>query len=191
MGAYWVLNPAPGGACVFGLHLAAFGFPSEVAIRGGRGTRASGAVPPNPGAQTAAPLPPRITTSAGARESPENTGPTRHLDGGDGGDGGPIVRAWCRGVKALRRYKTLYRQDGAMKTTLDLDENLLAEAKALAIRERTTLTRLVEEGLQLRLRQHELPSEPGRLPVHHGQGGLTAGLDGLSNKALMNAVDEA
>jgi len=78
-----------------------------------------------------------------------------------------------------------------MQTTLDLNENLLAEAKALAIREHTTLTRLVEEGLQLRLRQHELPSEPVRLPVHHGQGGLTAGLDGLSNKALMNAVDEA
>jgi len=39
-----------------------------------------------------------------------------------------------------------------MKTTLDLNDNLLADAKALAARQRTSLTRLIEEGLQLRLR---------------------------------------
>lgn len=39
-----------------------------------------------------------------------------------------------------------------MKTTLDLNDQLLADAKALAARQRTSLTRLIEEGLQLRLR---------------------------------------
>lgn len=39
-----------------------------------------------------------------------------------------------------------------MKTTLDINAALLADAKALAARQRTSLTRLIEEGLQLRLR---------------------------------------
>ena len=39
-----------------------------------------------------------------------------------------------------------------MKTTLDLNDQLLADAKALAAQQRTSLTRLIEEGLQLRLR---------------------------------------
>jgi Family of unknown function (DUF6364) len=39
-----------------------------------------------------------------------------------------------------------------MKTTLDINDTWLARAKALAARQRTSLTRLIEEGLQLRLR---------------------------------------
>jgi hypothetical protein len=39
-----------------------------------------------------------------------------------------------------------------MKTTLDIDDQVLAEAKALATHQRTSLTRLIEEGLHLRLR---------------------------------------
>ncbi len=35
-----------------------------------------------------------------------------------------------------------------MKTTLDLNDSLLASAKALAAQQQTTLTRLIEEGLQ-------------------------------------------
>lgn len=76
-----------------------------------------------------------------------------------------------------------------MKTTLDLNDTLLAEAKAVAAQQRTTLTRLVEEGLQLRLRKQRLPAKPIRLPVYRGTGGLAPGLDGLSNKALLDAVD--
>lgn len=76
-----------------------------------------------------------------------------------------------------------------MKTTLDLNDTLLAEAKAVAAQQRTTLTRLVEEGLQLRLRKQRLPAKPIRLPVYRGTGGLASGLDGLSNKALLDAVD--
>lgn len=37
-------------------------------------------------------------------------------------------------------------------TTLNLNDQLLADAKALAAQQRTSLTRLVEEGLRLRLR---------------------------------------
>ncbi len=78
-----------------------------------------------------------------------------------------------------------------MKTTLDLDDELLANAKALAAQQRTSLTRLIEEGLQLRLRA--VTAEPParkRLPVFHGRGGLVAGIDPSSNKAMLDALDD-
>jgi len=76
-----------------------------------------------------------------------------------------------------------------MKTTLDLNDDLLTRAKSLAAAQRTTLTRLIEEGLQLRLRAQRAARKPGRLPVHHGKGGLVPGLDGLGNKAMLEAAD--
>ena len=39
-----------------------------------------------------------------------------------------------------------------MKTTLNINDALLANAKSLAAQQRITLTRLIEEGLQLRLK---------------------------------------
>lgn len=77
-----------------------------------------------------------------------------------------------------------------MKTTLDLNDALLTQAKTLAARQRTSLTRLIEEGLQLRLRAQRAPAKPMRLPVYRGKGGLAPGLDGLSNKALLNASNQ-
>jgi hypothetical protein len=79
-----------------------------------------------------------------------------------------------------------------MKTTLDLNDQLLVEAKALAAQQRTTLTRLIEEGLQLRLRARLSSAKPGRvrLPVFKGRGGLVAGVNPLSNKALLQALDD-
>lgn len=76
-----------------------------------------------------------------------------------------------------------------MKTTLDLNDTLLTEAKAVAAQQRITLTRLIEEGLQLRLRKQKAQSKPVRLPVFNGKGGLVPGLDGLSNKAMLDAAD--
>lgn len=63
-----------------------------------------------------------------------------------------------------------------MRTTLNLNHDLLAQAKAHAAREQLSLTRLIEEGLAL--------------PVHHGQGGLTAAVaDARSNRQLLDAAD--
>lgn len=78
-----------------------------------------------------------------------------------------------------------------MKTTLDLDDALVTQAKAMAVEQRTTLTRLIEEGLQLRLHAQRPPARRRRLPVYRGQGGLAAGLDGLSNRAMRDAADQA
>jgi hypothetical protein len=79
-----------------------------------------------------------------------------------------------------------------MKTTLDLSDTLLAEAKALAARQHTTLTRVVEEGLRLRLQaQKAAPKGKGlRVPVFKGRGGLVAGVDPLSNKSMRQAAGD-
>lgn len=79
-----------------------------------------------------------------------------------------------------------------MKTTLDINDQLLADAKALAAQQRTSLTRLIEEGLQLRLRARTADSRRtrGRLPVYQGRGGLVAGVDATSNKSLLAALDD-
>jgi hypothetical protein len=81
-----------------------------------------------------------------------------------------------------------------MKTTLDLNDQLLADAKALAAQQRTSLTRVIEEGLQLRLRAKNALT-PGtrakvRLPAFKGRGGLVAGVNPLSNKALLEAAGD-
>ena len=79
-----------------------------------------------------------------------------------------------------------------MKTTLNLNDTLLADAKALAARSRTSLTRLIEEGLQLRLRSARATTDTVRqkLPVYQGQGGLVRGVNPGSNKALLDAAGD-
>lgn len=54
-----------------------------------------------------------------------------------------------------------------MKTTVVINDRLLADAKVLAVRQGTRLTRLVEEGLQLRLRSAARPATAPkpRVPV--------------------------
>lgn len=79
-----------------------------------------------------------------------------------------------------------------MKTTLNLNDQLVADAKALAAQQRTSLTRLIEEGLQLRLRATSNVNERTRvrLPAFRGRGGLVKGVDPLSNKALLDALGD-
>lgn len=79
-----------------------------------------------------------------------------------------------------------------MKTTLDINDALLASAKSLAAKQRTSLTRLIEEGLQLRLRSSRTAGTTVRrkLPVYKGRGGLVAGLNPRSNKALLDAAGD-
>jgi hypothetical protein len=59
-----------------------------------------------------------------------------------------------------------------VRTTLNLTDDLLSEAKALAAREKLTLTRRIEEGLALRLRGQRPMSAPASglpLPVFQGR----------------------
>jgi hypothetical protein len=79
-----------------------------------------------------------------------------------------------------------------MKTTLNIQDELLAKVKAYAAMERTTLTRLVEEGLALRLRRRKITvTRPLKaLPVSKRQSGLKEGIDDTSNRSLLDAADE-
>lgn len=79
-----------------------------------------------------------------------------------------------------------------MKTTLDINDALLAEAKSMAARQQTSLTRLIEEGLQLRLRKHRRTARAvvPNLPVIKGRGGLLPGIDPTSNRSLLEAADD-
>ena len=79
-----------------------------------------------------------------------------------------------------------------MKTTININDQLLADAKVLAAQQRTSLTRLIEEGLQLRLRAKAASVSRGTvcLPVFKGRGGLVAGVNPLSNKAMLDALGD-
>lgn len=79
-----------------------------------------------------------------------------------------------------------------MKTTLDINDTLLANAKSLAAKQRTSLTRLIEEGLQLRLRSAKIAGKAvkRKLPVYRGRGGLAAGVNPSSNKSLLDAAGD-
>jgi len=79
-----------------------------------------------------------------------------------------------------------------VRTTLDINDSLLAAAKAQAAREHVPLTRLIEEGLALRLRpRSERSNSKGvAVPVHAGVGGLNPAIgDPSSNRALRDAAD--
>ncbi len=80
-----------------------------------------------------------------------------------------------------------------MKTTLNIHDSLLAEAKVVAATQRVTLTRLIEEGLRMRIR---VPQKTGKgklrpMPTFKRGTGLTEGLAGLSTRELLDAADRA
>ncbi len=79
-----------------------------------------------------------------------------------------------------------------MKTTLDINDQLLIDAKAVAAQQRTSLTKLIEEGLQLRLRALAAGAARTcrRVPVFRGRGGLVVGVEATSNKALLAALGD-
>lgn len=82
-----------------------------------------------------------------------------------------------------------------MRTTLDIDDGLLTQAKSFAAREHTSLTRLIEESLSLRLRAAQTVRPDAchlMLPVYAGRGGLQPSVrDTLSQRALLDAADES
>jgi predicted transcriptional regulator len=77
-----------------------------------------------------------------------------------------------------------------MKTTLDLRDDLLARAKELAAKERTSLTKIIEESLAMRLRrQRNIRGKLKELPLSTRTGGVRKGIDGTNNRSLFDAAD--
>ena len=94
-------------------------------------------------------------------------------------------------IREAFEFECRFLYDEWMKTTLDIDDELLVKAKALSARERTTLTALIEEGLRLRLRRPGSTKRTKPLMIHRGKGGLASGVDPLSNRSLLDAADDA
>lgn len=78
-----------------------------------------------------------------------------------------------------------------MRTTIDLPDELLREARKRAAHEGTTLTALLADGLRLRLGDvNAAPRAARPLPVSTVGGGLQPWIDAASNASLLDAADD-
>lgn len=77
-----------------------------------------------------------------------------------------------------------------MRTTVSLDDDLLARAKKLAAQRGQTLGQFVEEAVRYRLIAPESTASPVQLPVFTGGRGARPGIDLSSNRALHDALDD-
>jgi hypothetical protein len=77
-----------------------------------------------------------------------------------------------------------------MRTTIAVDDHLLAAARRLAKERDQTLGQVVEDALR-----HEIADAPSvervEVPVFRGQGGPRPGIDMRSNRAIREALDES
>lgn len=78
-----------------------------------------------------------------------------------------------------------------MRTTVNLDEELLTKAKIAAAREHRTLSEIIEDALRQAFARSAHCSEqpPIELPVFHGNG-LLPGVDLDDSDALLELMDE-
>lgn len=77
-----------------------------------------------------------------------------------------------------------------MRTTVSIDDALLARAKKSAAERGQTLGQFVEESVRFRLVAADPVALPVRLPVLTGGNGMRAGIDPASNRALYDALDD-
>jgi hypothetical protein len=78
-----------------------------------------------------------------------------------------------------------------MRTTVDLPDELLRQARKRAAEEGTTLTALLADGLRLRLGGASgAPARRRRLPVSTLGGGMQPWIDPASNASLLDAADD-
>jgi hypothetical protein len=79
-----------------------------------------------------------------------------------------------------------------MRTTLDINDKLLAKAKSAAAREKSSLTRFIEEALAMRLRGRRTGKSARNFDIraYRGSGGLVSGIDPTSNRSLYEAADD-
>jgi hypothetical protein len=77
-----------------------------------------------------------------------------------------------------------------MRTTINLDDTLLAEAKQVAARTGRTLTAVVEDALRESLRRRHDHARPAvELPVF-GEGGVRPGVDLDDGAALLDLMEQ-
>ena len=78
-----------------------------------------------------------------------------------------------------------------MRTTVRLDDKLLAEAKKLAIDTGRTFTQVLEDALRMALAQQKERKRTKPVKLHTFKGnGLQPGVDLSNNAALADLMDE-
>jgi hypothetical protein len=79
---------------------------------------------------------------------------------------------------------------GSMRTTIRLDDDLLAEAREVAAESRKNLSTFIEDALRAAIARAREPAEPGPLDLPtFGEGGLQPGVDLDQSIALLDPVD--
>jgi predicted transcriptional regulator len=77
-----------------------------------------------------------------------------------------------------------------MRTTIRLDDDLLASAKAHAARTGRTLTALIEDALRAALARGTMPSRHGRIGLPtYGSGGVQPGVDLDDSAGLLDLME--
>jgi len=77
-----------------------------------------------------------------------------------------------------------------MKTTLELPDELLIEAKKMAAEQRRPLRSIIEEGLRMALRKPQLRKPAKRVRLITVKGGLPKELDLSSREAIYEWLDK-
>lgn len=77
-----------------------------------------------------------------------------------------------------------------MRTTLAIDDVLLAVAKRRAAEQGLTLGHFVERAVRHELARQDPTGPRPEVPVHHGVGGVRPGVDVTSNRSVLEALDE-
>jgi hypothetical protein len=78
-----------------------------------------------------------------------------------------------------------------MRTTVRLDDKLLAEAKKLAVDTGRTFTQVIEDALRMSLAQRREKKQVGPVKLHTcGGKGLQPGVDLNNNAALADLMDQ-
>ena len=77
-----------------------------------------------------------------------------------------------------------------MKTTLDLPDELLIEAKKAAAEQRRPLKALVEEGLRLLLRRPQRKTQAKRVRLVTVKGGLPRNLDLTDREKMYDWIEK-
>ncbi len=77
-----------------------------------------------------------------------------------------------------------------MRTTVSINDHLLAAARERARHTNQTLSQLVEEALRSELARPAATSERPAVPVFTGGTGLRPGVDLASNRGLLETLDE-
>jgi len=77
-----------------------------------------------------------------------------------------------------------------MKTTIEIADSLLREAKRIAAKEQTTVRALLEEGLRRALKEHRKEPRFRLRDASHGQGGLQTDVKEGSWERLRDLIYE-